>query len=181
MPPALSAPVGHRSILAEVRASQPPRAPKTNLFRHLHEPSHARTLSDVAGKITSIPEVPSRERGATMSRGYVGGRSAQITTFAWLSSVKVGQPSTRDSSSGPTSGGESAAQSRFNSRSRPPSVVDPSLSFLEARAKSGSRDREKGEEERRENDANHSLQDEYVFQHVLGEYWLTTSAESCRS
>lgn len=155
-PPALSAPIGHRSILAEVRATQPPRPSKVNVLRQSQDTIARRSSSAAARKIAKTVQQPLKERSETMSRGYVGGRSAQITTFAWLSSVKVGHK--RDTSSGPPSGADSGHASRLNSRSRPPSVVDPAMSYLDYRAKSNSRDR--GDEDRREVDANQSLQEE---------------------
>ncbi|EKM55335.1 uncharacterized protein PHACADRAFT_255888 [Phanerochaete carnosa HHB-10118-sp] len=152
-PPALSAPIGHRSILAEVRATQPPRPSKVNALRQSQDAIAGRSSSATAQKAKTTQQ-PLKERSETMSRGYVGGRSAQITTFAWLSSVKVGHK--RDTSSGPPSGADSGHASRLNSRSRPPSVADPSVSSY--RAKSTSRDRD--EEDRREADTNQSLQEE---------------------
>jgi WD repeat-containing protein 59 len=155
-PPALSAPIGYRSILAEVRASQPPRPSKVNVLRQSQETTARRSTSAAARKLGKVPELPLKEKAETMSRGYVGGRSAHITTFAWLSSVKVGHK--RDNSSGPPSGADSGNASRLNSRSRPPSIADPSMSYLDYRNKSDSRDR--GEEERRDGDANQTLQEE---------------------
>lgn len=167
-PPALSAPIGHRSILAEVRATQPPRPSKVNALRQSQDTIARRSASVTARKMDKVTEQPLKEKSETMSRGYVGGRSAQITTFAWLSSVKVGHK--RDTSSGPPSGAESGHTSRLNSRSRPPSVVDPSMPYLDYRAKSTSRDR--GDGERREIDANQSLQEELVSFSLLA-YALT--------
>lgn len=151
-PPALSAPVGYRSILAEVRATHPSRPPKPTALRNSKDGVPARSSSAAAQKLAKTPEVPPKERTETMGRGYVGGRSADITAFAWLSSVKVGPK--RDASSG----GDSGTQSRINSRSRPPSIADHSMSYLDFKTKSGSRDR--GDEERRDVDANQSLQEE---------------------
>ncbi|KAJ3559944.1 hypothetical protein NM688_g25 [Phlebia brevispora] len=152
LPPALSAPVGHRAILAEVRASQPLRPPKLSALRHSQETAPTRASSKAPGKAIVIPE---KERAGTMSRGYVAGRSANITTFAWISSVKVGGK--RDDSSGPTSGGESGGPSRISSRSRPPSVMDPSMSMSNLEVRSGSRDRDA---DSRETESNQSLQEE---------------------
>lgn len=155
LPPAFSAPVGHRAILAEVRASQPLRPLKLNFLRHPHDPVATRPSSKAPVKAIAIPD---KDKAGTMSRGYVAGRSAHITTFAWLSSVKVGNK--RDDSSGPASGGESGTASRFNSRSRPPSIIDPSMSMSVLDARSGSRDRDDGS---RETDSNQSLQDECIL------------------
>ncbi|KAG6844879.1 hypothetical protein H0H87_002824 [Tephrocybe sp. NHM501043] len=62
--PQLSAPVGHRSILAEVRAPLPPR-PK--------------------------PAVSARNQGGTMSRGGPNNNSTKMDAITWLSNVKVGE------------------------------------------------------------------------------------------
>ncbi len=157
LPPALSAPVGHRSILAEVRASQPLRPLKFNALRLSQEIVPTRSSSKVAAKKGRMPEDREVDKHGTMSRGYVGGRSAHITTFAWLSSVKVGNR--RDGSSGPASGGDSGNVSRIGSRSRPPSVMmDPSMSMSLLDVRSGSRDR--GDDDSRESEANQSLQEE---------------------
>ena len=153
-PPTLSAPIGHRSILGEVRAAHPPRLSKLNTLRTSQDVS-ARSSSAAARKIGGVSLLP-KERAETINRGYTGGRSAQIGTFDWLSAVKVLQP--RDTSSGPHNGRDSGTASRINSRSRPPSAVDPSMAYLEHKTKSSSSDR--GEEERRDLDANQSLQEE---------------------
>jgi WD repeat-containing protein 59 len=153
--PTLSAPVGHRSILAEVRASQPNRAQKSSVTRGSQDPGRARSISQIP-KIAGLAK--DEDKGSTMSRGYVGGRSAQITTIQWLSSVKVGNK--RDGSDGPHSGGDSGPASRYGSRSRPPSIRDPTFPLLDARGrngKSGSRDRE---DDYREGDTNQMLKEE---------------------
>lgn len=171
LPPALSAPVGHRAILAEVRASQPLRPQKLNALRHSQEAVATRPSSKAPGKTIAIPD-----KAGTMSRGYVGGRSAQITTYAWLSSVKVG--SKREDSSGPASGGESGNASRLNSRSRPPSIMDPSMSFYSLDGRSGSRDRDDGS---RETESNQSLQDESVATPIFTNWALIYGSESLPS
>ncbi|KAG6909082.1 hypothetical protein DXG01_002063 [Tephrocybe rancida] len=61
--PALSAPVGYRSILAEVRAPLPPRP---------------------------MPAVAARNQGGTMSRGGPNNNSTRMDAITWLSNVKVG-------------------------------------------------------------------------------------------
>lgn len=70
-----------------------------------------------------------RNKGLTMSRGNVGGKSvARMDAFTWLSSVKVGgRRGDKEGSSGATSGVESAGNnSTVNSRvnSRVPSEMD---------------------------------------------------------
>lgn len=158
--PALSAPVGLRSILAEVRASQPTRPAKTTIARNSQEVVSTRSSSQAVAKNGPPSNAASQdERGSTMSRGYVGGRSAHITTFAWLSSVKVGNK--RDGSDGPPSGGESVPVSRYASRSRPPSVIDPSMSVFDVRGRSGkSGSRDRNDDEHREGDTNQTLKEE---------------------
>ncbi|KAI0689793.1 hypothetical protein BC835DRAFT_1367485 [Cytidiella melzeri] len=155
--PTLSAPVGHRSILAEVRASQPGLRYKSSIARVSQDTGVARsTSSQLPSKPT--PDADGEEKESTMSRGYVGGRFAQITTVQWLSSVKVGNR--RDGSDGPHSAENSGTPSRYGSRSRPPSLIDPTLPIFDVRGrsgKSGSRDRE---DEHREADTNQTLKDE---------------------
>lgn len=113
--PAVSAPVGTRGILAEVRAPLPPRHSR-NLVMQPHGNSSLRFGATKEGsKQDAIPIPPSLRRGGTMSRGNFGGRSVrQPDAFAWLSSVRVGNQ--RDGSSG-----ASARGSKPNSQSRPPS------------------------------------------------------------
>ncbi|OCH85322.1 hypothetical protein OBBRIDRAFT_828983 [Obba rivulosa] len=118
LPPALSAPVGNRAILAEVRAPFPMRPPRTNvsLFAQLHGKRDASEgRSTPQSPLGSNPIPITQRKGGTMTRGFGGGRSAQITTLAWLSSVKVGGK--RESSSNRGSVGDNA------SRSRAPSVT----------------------------------------------------------
>lgn len=168
--PALSAPIGHRSILAEVRAPLPPR--------HHILPLHAalsagmRDPAEVAGRPVSssgtksrVLLVNARSQGGTMSRGNNGGKSvARMDAFQWLSSVKVGTVGERrGSSSGPPSGADSADVSRLNSRSRPPS--GPDLSGVERQLSDAARHKKsesqtRGGDERREGEPSQSLQDE---------------------
>ncbi|KAI0345160.1 hypothetical protein BDW22DRAFT_1354052 [Trametopsis cervina] len=156
--PTLSAPVGHRSILAGVRASQPGRPHKTSLIgpKGSQDLGVTRSFSQVTQEAGSLNN---EAKGSTMSRGYVGGRSAQITTVQWLSSVKVGS---KREGSDPYSGGESGNVSRYGSRSRPPSIMDPSGSMLDLRGrkgKSGSRDRDE-DEHRESGETNQTLKEE---------------------
>ncbi|EGN97137.1 hypothetical protein SERLA73DRAFT_57400 [Serpula lacrymans var. lacrymans S7.3] len=161
--PSLSAPVGHRAILAEVRAPLPPR--KLNPVLQPHHGSAARARSHEKGIIPPehstnhvslpIPVATATRHGGTMSRGNVGGKSARMDAFTWLANVKVGDR--RESSSGPGSGADSGDVSRISSRSRPPSGRDPSTA-PGRRKRSESRGR--GNEEHRDGDVNQSLQDE---------------------
>ncbi|KAH9074127.1 WD40-repeat-containing domain protein [Lactarius deliciosus] len=121
--PTLSAPVGQRGILAEVRAMHfAGRLPNPVLL----PPRGAR---DASQPINQLPEsepeqtptvtaisVPPRQ-GGTMTRGN---RSARMDALTWLSSFRVGERA-RDGSSGTGSGAESGSASRIGSRSRPPS------------------------------------------------------------
>jgi WD repeat-containing protein 59 len=152
--PALSAPVGQRGILAEVRAmhfgGRPPNPVLLPLrgtrdqFQPLPESEPEQTPT-----ITAI-SVPPRQ-GGTMSRGN---RSARMDALAWLSSVKVGER-TREGSSGPGSGADSGSASRTGSRSRPPSrdVNSANISKI-LRRRSDSQGHREDERE------GHSLQDE---------------------
>lgn len=145
-PPALSAPVGHRSILAGVRAPPPPRPPPgsqrfagtgprerpTERMAHLHDLTHG-------PKSLPVSLTGSRP-GGTMSRGGVGGKSARVDPLAWFTSVKAGE--SRESSSRPGSGGGSGKASRVSSASRPPSRQDDSPDL---RPRSESRGRDEGD------------------------------------
>ncbi|KAI0646043.1 hypothetical protein C8Q79DRAFT_1110779 [Trametes meyenii] len=129
LPPTLSAPIGYRGILAEVRAP-PPHRPAPFGVR---DPAGRRKISDAGrggqleppprSKPMIVPAVATsvKDSGHSgMSRGtFAGGRSAQISLIQWVSSVGVGQ--TRESSSGRGSGGDSGNASRINSKSRPAS------------------------------------------------------------
>ncbi|EMD32397.1 hypothetical protein CERSUDRAFT_126817 [Gelatoporia subvermispora B] len=129
-PPAVSAPVGNRAILAEVRAPFPMRPPRTSasLLAQLHggkrDSSSGRSVPQ--SPLGSNPIPITQRKGGTMTRGLGGGRSAQITAYAWLSSVKVGGK--RESSSNRGSVGESGTLSRRASRSRAPSAASGPLS-----------------------------------------------------
>lgn len=150
-PPALSAPIGHRSILAEVRAPLPPRQQRNSL------PSGARGLESTtqSGGAKQPESRLSGKKGETMS---IGGKSlAKVDAFAWLSNVKVGVDSRRHgSSSGPGSRGDSGDVSRLSSRSRPGSGAgdgDVSVKRTDSRSRAAN-------DERREGDGSPSLQDE---------------------
>lgn len=175
--PALSVPVGHRSILAEVRASLPPI--------HHHTPQPFSDLMRLPGSENVPPVMPgtnlgngngakaviamntnarSQAQGGTMSRGNNGGKGvARMDPFTWLSNVKVGR---KESSSGPGSAGGSAGPSRVGSGSRARSI-SPSIG---GSGEGGSRESiTRGEEgsttTRRESDTGQSLQDEYVAEY----------------
>jgi WD repeat-containing protein 59 len=118
--PALSAPVGQRGILAEVRAMHFGGRPPNPVLLPLRgtgdqtqqlpesEPEQTPTVTAIS--------VPPRQ-GGVMSRRN---RPARMDALAWLSSVRVGER-TREDSSGTGSGAESGNASRIGSRSRPPS------------------------------------------------------------
>ena len=161
LPPKLSAPVGHRGILAEVRAPYPLRTPRTNVpnprtERDLVKPSEP-TQGSSLSPAPSKPIPIAQERG-TMTRGYLGGRPQPITELAWLSSFDF-KPN-RGGSSGRNSGQESGHASRLNSRSRAPSLANRSVS-LAMSTHHGNGDRKGSQEDdHRDNDLGPSLHDE---------------------
>lgn len=164
LPPALSAPVGFRGILAEVRASQISRPPIARPARQHHETLPSEDIENEEPNAGQSGASSGQGKGAAPTRGYVGGRSAQITTIAWLSSVKVGK---REDSSGPGSGGESAAASRMHSRSRPPSLSVDSTSAGLSEFRRAVEGRDRFEDDHKEGDGNKSLQEELEhFRHI---------------
>ncbi|KAH6903445.1 vacuolar membrane protein [Coprinopsis sp. MPI-PUGE-AT-0042] len=151
-PQLLSAPIGNRSILAEVRAGAGPYSP--NLITQPHTGSSARGLAQDSHRLSptasgATPTEPvSRARGGTMSRGAVTGKSvAGIEPVAWLSHVKVAK---RGSSSGAGSAepGSTSRASSIDTRGEDPSVRNRSVS------------RSRATEDGREGDGGPSLQDE---------------------
>lgn len=106
-----------------------------------------------------VPEAPQHSQSNASDRGYVGGRTAPVTAFAWMSAIKMG--SKREGSSGPGSGGESADPSRVSSRSRPSSIHGES-SHTPSEVRKSNDTKGKSHDEHREGDTNQSLQDEYV-------------------
>ena len=159
LPPTLSAPIGFRGILAEVRAPQP-RLPVRFSPR---EPIGRRKTTEVAregkpqwhqqqrSRPMMVPQMATSVKDGgnlgTMTRGpFAGGRSTQITQHQWImmSNVKVGAP--HDGSSGRTSGsgGDSGNASRTGSMSvsRRPSLrgYPTSYAYSRERERSGSRD-----------------------------------------
>uniref|UniRef100_A0A0W0FZ82 Uncharacterized protein n=1 Tax=Moniliophthora roreri TaxID=221103 RepID=A0A0W0FZ82_MONRR len=134
--PLLSAPIGNRAILAEVRAGAPPRQRNT-----LHGGSDAHETISSQFAPGSVPGISSSadtlhpsmtlrvnfkrtissnfnpSGGGTMSRGAAGNKSrANVDPLSWLTSVKVGDR--RGSSSGPGSQTGSNDGSRVRSGSR---------------------------------------------------------------
>ncbi|TFK38773.1 hypothetical protein BDQ12DRAFT_630610 [Crucibulum laeve] len=162
--PALSAPVGHRSILAEVRAGPPPRQSTTTnpiMQPHLGSSSRAShenldaTPTQTNRAIAIVPAA--RLQGETMSRGGFGGKSvARMDALTWLSNVKVG--SRRGSSSGAGSGPDSTGASRLSSRSRAREGVEGPGSEGGKRKRSDSQSR--ATDDRRDGEGGQSLQDE---------------------
>ena len=162
--PALSAPVGQRGILAEVRAMHfAGRLPNPVLLP-------LRGAREACQETHQLPELEPEQtptvtaisvflrQGGTMTRGN---RSARMDALAWLSSFRVGERA-RDGSSGTGSGGESGSASRIGSRSRPPSR-DANSGALPVvfRKRSDSRGHWDDESE------GQSLQDESVSGHVV--------------
>lgn len=158
-PPTISAPVGHRGILAEVRAQPPPRI--SNPVLHPHHGSAARAHSPEGSanplhtlQSASTVAIPTSTRqGGTMSRGNVGGKSAKIEMITWMKNVK--EVSKREGSSG--SGADSGSGSRLSSRSRNGSAADKVGELGGKRRRSDSRNR--GGDDPKERD-NQSLQAE---------------------
>jgi hypothetical protein len=118
--PALSAPVGQRGILAEVRAPYvgsrlpnpvllPLRGARDTAQVPESEPEQTPTVTGIS--------VPPRQ-GGTMSR--VNRSVARMDALTWLSSFRSGERA-REGSSGTGSGAESGNASRIGSRSRPSS------------------------------------------------------------
>ncbi|KAL0575974.1 hypothetical protein V5O48_006008 [Marasmius crinis-equi] len=181
--PLLSAPIGNRSILAEVRAGMPPRQRNTlpippnaadrNSFDGRLGPSADRHHAGaaVSSSVDTIhpPGIPASYiqgtglhmaalvGGGTMSRGAAGGnkKRANVDPLSWLSSVKVGD-GRRESSSGPGSRDSNEA-SRLRSSSRGPGYdTDAQPAAGTKRKRSESRNRSAVEEK----DPGQSLQDE---------------------
>ncbi|KAH9843960.1 uncharacterized protein C8Q71DRAFT_21868 [Rhodofomes roseus] len=161
LPPKLSAPVGHRGILAEVRAPVPIRPshannPKLPLERELAAPQQENNDSS-SSRGPSKPIPIAQERG-TMTRGHLAGRSAPITPYGWISSIEFGTK--REGSSGPNNGTESGNVSRVNSASRPPSVANRSMSLAMSNKQRNGERRGSQEDDHREGEPGHSLHDE---------------------
>uniref|UniRef100_A0A8H7YBD1 RWD domain-containing protein n=1 Tax=Psilocybe cubensis TaxID=181762 RepID=A0A8H7YBD1_PSICU len=153
----ISAPIGNRGILAEVRALHPSKG--SHPIRRAFESNLSSRIGDEHSTPTtrSIAFVPGRSVGGTMSKGGTGIKNAaQLDQLTWLANVKVG--SKRGSSSGGGSHGASRPPSRLRSGSRPPSGHDRSISEIGGRQRSGSLSR--ALDDRKEADNNQSLQEE---------------------
>ena len=177
-----SAPVGHRGILAEVRAAPPSRNPglrqrhqhflnRTSIYSSTTLGPHGsirsrRTQSeselDQTPTTTALPIPNAARHGGTMSKGNLGGKSARVDAVQWLSNVRIGDKG-REGSSGTGSGQNSGNASRIGSRSRqssrdPPTGPGQSLFSLGTggQKRSDSRSRWEGDTEEQ------SLQDESV-------------------
>jgi hypothetical protein len=158
--PTISAPVGHRGILAEVRAPFPPQLPNPVLYPHHGSAARARSHEGSAGpppqsqsmKMMGIPG--SARQGGTMSRGNIGGKSSKIEMITWMKNVK--EVTRKDGSSG-GSGADSTNGSRFSSRSRTDSDGERGGWKSAERSESSN----KAVDEQKEKD-NQSLQFEYV-------------------
>lgn len=156
----VSAPVGHRGILAEVRAPVPPLILNPVLHPHQNSASRARSPEGSVApprNVKSIAIPTSARQGGTMSRGNVGGRSAKIEMITWMKNVREVP---KDGSSGPGSGADSANGSQVSSRSREGSGGERRRDESSVRGRR-SDSRTRGSEEPKERDAQ-SLQAEYV-------------------
>ncbi|KAI4527925.1 WD40 repeat-like protein [Schizophyllum commune Loenen D] len=120
----LSAPIGNRSILAEVRAL-PPSMTTTSapvvLGGEKPTSAHARLSNTRTSNTRHVPiphTIASLKKTGTMSKGSVTGKSVatQMDAFTWLSKVRVG--GRRGSSSG-----RGSDVSPSGSQSRPASAV----------------------------------------------------------
>lgn len=156
--PALSAPVGQRGILAEVRATQfGSRLPNPVLLplRGARDTPQVQQLPESEPEqtptVTSISAPP--RQGGTMTRGN---RAARMDALAWLSSFRVGERA-REGSPGNGSGVESGNASRIGSRSRPPSRDATSANISAVLHRSGD-----GRGHWDDESEGQSLQDEYV-------------------
>ncbi|KAJ3484289.1 hypothetical protein NLI96_g5740 [Meripilus lineatus] len=150
LPPALSAPVGFRGILGEVRASQLARPIRPISVRTPHEDYNTHTTENVK-------DAPQQGQSNPSDRGYVGGRSAPVTAFAWITAIKMG--SKREGNSA-ESGEERSYASRMSSLSRPSSPREESVSRTTSDNRKTSEGKDKPHEDHREVDTNQSLQEE---------------------
>jgi len=151
---AVTAPVGYRAILAEVRAPLPPtHQVNPNVQPHLD----SRVSFYNSNEPQESTPTMSKLGQSTMSRGAIGGKSlVRMDPFSWLANVKVGNK--RGSSSGAGSGGDSTGASRVGSMSRTPSGIEIRDSEGCGKGRSGSRGR--GGEDGREGSQSSTLQDE---------------------
>ena len=149
----ISAPIGFRGILGEVRAPPLPApqrpAPRESVRRKGTADTIRPEKPSQRTRPMLIPTIKPSAKGGnnlgTMSRGpFAGARSVQNMPpplEVWLKGVKVGNP--RDGSSGRGSGGDSGEVSRTGSRGRATSTLDRSVSqaYSRARERSISKDR----------------------------------------
>jgi hypothetical protein len=158
---AVTAPVGYRAILAEVRAPLPPiHQVNSNVQPHLDSRASFYDSIEPQESTPKMSKSITMLGQSTMSRGAMGGKSlVRMDPFSWLASVKVG--SKRGSSSGAGSGGDSTGASRVGSMSRTPSGIEVRDSEGCGKGRSGSRGRG-GEDGRRDGEGSQSstLQDE---------------------
>jgi len=165
-PPALSVPIGHRSILAEVRAPVPPRHMNPVMQPHRGSAARGQKVIHALGKQISTPismslpaPMANTQAGWTMSRGNMAGRSTGMDAFTWLSNVKVDER--RGESNGRL---DSVDGSRPRSRSRPEPGSDSLVQPVSGNRRSESRSA--ANDNHREGDGNQSLQDECVPRHL---------------
>ena len=174
-PPVLSVPMGHRSILADVRAHVPAR--HHNLVLQPHHGSAVR--SSLQDKVLShqdpqvLSPIPTSFslsamdvwRGGTMSRGHNPRRTKDMDAFTWLSSVKVGWR--RESSEGLQSGTDSAHESWCGPNPRQPELEGEN-GAMSRRRSSNSRSMVKSTNTEG-GGGSQTLQDEYVppYHHSL--------------
>ncbi|KAF7977533.1 hypothetical protein HWV62_3304 [Athelia sp. TMB] len=150
--PTISAPIGHRGILAEVRA---PRMTNPNPVLHPHHGSTARARQHEQSLVQShdtktmpatIATIPaSMHQGGTMSRGNIGGKSAKIEMITWMKNVR--EVSRRDESSGP--GNRNGVRSDSGSGTNSGSTSSSRSRERESTGRSDSRGR-RGEERDRD-------------------------------
>lgn len=181
--PALSAPIGNRGILAEVRATHPvqpllyPNPTFSNASSQASDDPFAQgsALTATSNNSTSLSVAANGlSTGGTMSKGGAGTNStAQVDPLAWIASVRVSGQRGSSSGGGSRGGGGSGEPSRLGSRSRPESVPDRGVSEIGSK-ESGSSSRDGVE--RKEVDGSQSLQDEYVsmFPSLVGRENLTS-------
>lgn len=114
----LSAPIGNRSILAEVRALPPSMTTTSAPVALGADKPTSKQGRASATRALPIPQIASLKKTGTMSKGSVTGKSVatRMDAFTWLSNVRVG--GRRGSSSG-----RGSDVSPTGSQSRPASAV----------------------------------------------------------
>lgn len=144
LPPTVSVPHGHMSIYDQVRATVPTRQSVTGAKATALNESKQRALSPRPGLphingppiAASVPSPSLLRRDTTMSRVV---RHARMDPLRWISGIR------RDEDN--ASGTDSGSNSRYGSRSRPPSRVldganDNDAGLDSIRRRSSSRDQE---------------------------------------